>query len=201
MLRLTAFCAGILGVVAVIVWGIQSYLVVDDLASCTTPDPLVAKCAPADAIVAISGGDTAARTQTAIELYRAGWAPKLVFSGAALDTSGPSNAAVMRKQALLAGVPDGAIITEETSTDTTQNASQTMALIKDARRIILVTSPYHQHRASLEFAHVFGSGVTIVNHPTSYDWQWPALWFLTPNGWILAIFECIKTAAVSLWAV
>ena len=57
-----------------------------------------------DAIVAISGGRTTVRADKAIELYKKGYAPLLIFSGAALD-DGPSNAFAMRDQALAAGVP------------------------------------------------------------------------------------------------
>ena len=52
----------------------------------------------ADAIVAISGGETQERALMAIELYQQGWAPVIIFSGAAADTSGPSNAAAMGRR-------------------------------------------------------------------------------------------------------
>ena len=40
-------------------------------------------CRKADAIVVVSGGDTNARTDEAIKLYKEGWAPLIVVSGAA----------------------------------------------------------------------------------------------------------------------
>ena len=49
----------------------------------------------ADAIIVVSGGDTKGRTMHGIDLYEQGWAPKLVFSGAALDPKSASNAKVM----------------------------------------------------------------------------------------------------------
>lgn len=198
MLKMALFFGGIAALFALLVSGINAYLAIDDLAGCNEPTPLIAKCAPADAIVAVSGGDTPARTQEAINLYKAGWAPQLVFSGAALDTSGPSNAAAMRRQAMAAGVPDQAIVIEETSTDTTQNARNTLRLLTQAKRIILVTSPYHQHRASLEFGHIFGDSVQVVNHPTPSDHTWPPTWYLTAAGWWLAVSEIVKTFVVSL---
>jgi len=198
MIKLVLFFGGITAFLALIIFSINSFLSIDDLSKCQDPTVLMAKCAPADAIVAISGGDTPARAEEAIKLYKAGWAPMLVFSGAALDTTGPSNAAAMRKQALAAGVPDKVILLEETATDTAQNASQTLRLLRDAKRIILVTSPYHQHRASLEFEHIFGDTVDIVNHPTSTDRLWPQAWWLTSSGWWLAVSEVVKTAVVAL---
>jgi len=198
MLKVTLFFATIFGILALIIWGITSYLVVDDIAGCARPDTLVPKCAPADAIVAVSGGDTPARAEEAIKLYLAGWAPKLVFSGAALDTSGPSNAEAMRRQAIAAGVPERDIIIEGTSADTEQNAVRSFALLNDAERLIVVTSPYHQHRAGLEFQKVFGNTVQIVDHPTQTDHIWTKTWYLTTTGWWLALSETVKTFVVSL---
>jgi len=198
MFKVTLFFATIFGFLALLVWGITSYLTIDDLGSCAVPDPLIAKCAPADAIVAVSGGDTPARAQEAIALYQAGWAPKVVFSGAAFDTSGPSNAEAMRRQAIAAGVPEKDIIIETAAADTEQNAVRSFALLTDVDRLILVTSPYHQRRAALEFQKVFGGTVQIVNHPTQTDHIWTKTWYLTTTGWWLALSETVKTFVVSL---
>ena len=53
------------------------------------------KLSKADVIVAVSGGDTQARTEEAVKLYKDGWSHNLIFSGAALDANGPSNARAM----------------------------------------------------------------------------------------------------------
>ena len=185
---------------ALVIQAITNYLGPDDLKDCPEPDRLVARCAPADAIVAISGGDTSARVFEAIKLYRAGWAPKLIFSGAALDTSGPSNAEAMRRQALDAGVPISAIITDDRAQNTTQNAQGVLELLKtDDHRIILVTSPYHQRRANLEFNRVFGESIQVVNHPTPTDRSWGLRWWLTPSGWWLALSETTVSIVLTLW--
>ncbi|HMR73214.1 MAG TPA: YdcF family protein, partial [Candidatus Saccharibacteria bacterium] len=68
------------------------YLGPDDLAGCASLPDATGRCEKADAIVAVSGGDTMARVDQAIELYKNGWATMLIFSGAALDKTGPSNA-------------------------------------------------------------------------------------------------------------
>ena len=61
-------------------------------------------CRKADAIVAVSGGDTNARTDEAIKLYKEGWAPLIVVSGAAAaDKTGPSNAKAMYQRAINSG--------------------------------------------------------------------------------------------------
>ena len=85
--------------------GISFYLQPNDLGSCGETAGTTGNCQPVDAIVAISGGDTQARASWAIGLYKNGWSNTLIFSGAAQDKSGPSNAAVMKKLAISAGVP------------------------------------------------------------------------------------------------
>ena len=84
--------SAIVMLIAAIIWGIGAYLYIDDLRSCGQAPTTSDACRSADAIVAVSGGDTLARADEAIKLYRNGWARYIVFSGAAADKSGPSNA-------------------------------------------------------------------------------------------------------------
>jgi uncharacterized SAM-binding protein YcdF (DUF218 family) len=179
-----------------LVLGIGSYLSPDNLSGCGDRPSEKNGCGMADAIIAVSGGDTTGRTSEAIRLYENGWAGKLIFSGAALDKSGPSNAEAMRRQANNAGVPDENIITEEYGATTKQNAENTQSIFEqnNITSAILVTSPYHQRRASLEFAKR-SSGVEIRNHPVSQDSQWSTFWWLTPSGWYLAVSEIVKIIA------
>lgn len=185
---ITAVCVAL-----VLTIGLPLYLGPDDISGCAEPETS-GRCASADAIIAISGGDTSARTAEAIRLYQGGWAPKLLFSGAAADKSGPSNAEVMKKQAIAAGVPESVISTEDFSATTAENAKNTSELVKtmQLKRVILVTSAYHQRRASIEFGKWLGSDVVIVNHPVGNDNQWSNWWWLTPYGWALGIGELIR---------
>jgi len=174
--------------------GLGSYLSPNDLAGCGAQPSLQNKCQKADAIVAVSGGDTTARTDEAIKLYKNGWAPKLIFSGAAQDKSGPSNAEAMRRIARANGVPDEDILVEEYSATTKENAENTQTIFErnNVTSVILVTSAYHQRRAGLEFEKRSGGTVNIRNHPADSDNQWSRWWWLTPTGWFLAIGESFK---------
>ena len=149
--------------------------------------------------MAVSGGDTIARTKEAIELYRRGWAPVLIFSGAAADKTGPSNAQAMHDYALSEGVPAEAIITESNSETTHQNAKLSRGVLVNNKfsRVILVTSGYHQRRASIEFRHA-NNDIEVINHPVTQDKQWSQWWWLTPNGWYLAVSEVTKILLVYL---
>jgi uncharacterized SAM-binding protein YcdF (DUF218 family) len=132
-----------------------------------------------DAIVAVSGGETASRAQGAIKLYDQGYASTLIFSGAAQDPTSVSNAAAMRSIARSAGVPASAILIEEDSVDTYENAQNTARIIKDQgiTSIILVTSPYHQRRANIEFRRALGKDFKIINYSASDEnWRRSAWW-------------------------
>lgn len=176
--------------------GLGVYLSPDDLASCTEVEE-AGKCRMADAIVVISGGDTLARTGEAIKLFKDGWSEWMIFSGAAADKEGPSNAKVMRQAAVDNGVPVSATIIEEYSETTKQNAEQVRQQLKERgiERVILVTSGYHMRRASLEFSNQLGSGVDLVRHPVRRDNHWGPFWWLTPGGWWLALSELAKIVA------
>ncbi len=194
MLKLILVCFALL---AIGTPTLSAYLSPDQLSGCESIPSLSAPCQKADAIVAVSGGNTSDRAKEAIELYQLGWADVLVFSGAAKDTSGPSNAEAMAQQAIRSGVPKTAILTEDFSQTTKQNAQQLNQLLDPNvyQRVILVTSGYHQRRASLEFQASSAGTVEIVNHPTSYDEDWPMWWWATPRGWWLAGGEIVKILA------
>ena len=145
-----------------------------------------------DAIVAISGGDTKSRTITAANLFKDGWANQLIVAGAAADPDSISNADQMRHIAIDQGVPSTAIRTETRSRDTAENAVKVAeTFVVTPRRLILVTSPYHQRRAFQEFETAFPD-TEIINYP-SFDQTWRrSLWWITPDGWYLTLSESAK---------
>ena len=126
----------------------------------------------ADAIVVVSGGDTDSRISEGVKLYEQGWAPQIIFSGAAAEGS-VSNALAMARIAIAAGVPEEAIIIEENSKTTAENAVFSSKIILEQKfsSIILVTSPYHQRRAYDLFRKELGKGFPIINH-SAKDINW-----------------------------
>lgn len=173
------------------------YLQPNNLKNCNNTVSEIKDCQKADLIVAISGGDTTARTQAAIDLYKNGWADKILFSGAAQDKTGPSNALAMKNQALKAGIAEDKILLDETAETTKQNASNSQNIVSSNNfdDIILVTSGYHQRRAYMEFSRRT-EGINIRNYPVSTDKDWSFWWWLTVRGWSLAISEIVKIAAL-----
>lgn len=179
-------------ILAVFVVGVSFYLSPSDYRNCPDVPTIDGDCSAVDAVVAVSGGDTNARTDQAIELYKKGWANMLIFSGAAQDKTGPSNAQAMALRAQDQGVPAGVIELDEYSETTTENAEYTRSIFQryGVSSVILVTSGYHQRRASLEF-NKRTENVDIRNYPaTGSDWSnW---WWATPRGWWLVFSELAK---------
>lgn len=92
------------------------------------------------------------RTDRASRLYDAGRAPLIIVSGAALD-GGRSEATVMASALERAGVPAGAIIREDHSLTTHQNAFYTARILRERgiQHFLVVTSALHMPRAMASF--------------------------------------------------
>ena len=113
----------------------------------------------ADAIVILAGnagktgtglsGETQARLDAGLALYQSGAAPVLVMTGG----GEPAVAILMRDAALAAGVPASAILVEDQSRSTLQNALFTADIeaLDAAAPIIIVTHKYHLPRSNASF--------------------------------------------------
>ncbi|HYM61779.1 MAG TPA: YdcF family protein [Thermoanaerobaculia bacterium] len=125
---------------------------------------------PADLIVAFGAhayadgtcSDALAdRVKTACRLYKAGLAPRLLFSG------GPGAGAVdepeaMRRLAMKLGVPDSAIMKDSNGLNTESTARNTAAATSGQRlRILAVSHFYHLPRVKMTF-HRYGMEVYTV---------------------------------------
>ena len=94
------------------------------------------------------------RVLHAAELYHAGRVARLLLSGGANPViSARSEAAVTRELLLALGVPAVAILVEEESRNTRQNAAFSARLLRERGidRILLVTSALHMRRALARF--------------------------------------------------
>ena len=146
--------------------------------------PLALSALPqAEAIVVLGGGvrpaefvellpnltDPADRVWHAARLFHAAKAPLLVMSGGRdAFKSATSEAAVMRQFAQDLGVPSRAILLEERSRNTRQNAEFTAEILKakGVSRILLVTSALHMRRAVSLFEL---QGLTVIPAATDHE--------------------------------
>jgi uncharacterized SAM-binding protein YcdF (DUF218 family) len=141
--------------------------------------PLPAPALPPDAIVVLGhrpsltkrgiGLEARARITQGVALYRAGRAPRILFSGGLTDEQ-LIEADLMAEAALADGVPQAAILRERASRDTIENARMSVASLKAtlglarAPKVLLVTSDYHSPRAT----HLFRcAGADVVAMPVA----------------------------------
>ena len=136
----------------------------------------------ADAIVVVSGDS--GRMKHAVDLYKQGFAHKLILSGA-VQEGFTSNALAMQLEASRSGIPNNAIILEERAANTYENALFTKELLKsqDIKSFILVSSPYHQRRVYETFNYVLkAEGILIQNSPSIYsNWKIDNWWLSETN--------------------
>lgn len=129
-----------------LLWGLAAPLRIEDTAG------------PADAIVVFGGGAGESgeagggyqeRAERAIELYRLGLAPRIVFSSGFAFTF--KEAEVMKAVAEHEGVPSTAIDLETRAANTYENVRNVVPILNraGAKSALLVSSPYHMRRALL----------------------------------------------------
>ncbi|WP_329501472.1 YdcF family protein [Kitasatospora herbaricolor] len=109
---------------------------------------------PCSVIIGLGSHDLGVAT-TSAQLYRQGFAPLVVFSGAnSPTTSGrfPRGEAVhYREHAMMLGVPSSAILLEPRATNTAENLSLSREVLAAAEvpvsSVLLVSKPYEQRRS------------------------------------------------------
>lgn len=107
----------------------------------------------------------AERIRHGVDLYHAGLAPKLLFTGGVGVGQKHSEGSVGRSVAAQQGVPVGDILIEEQSRTTLQNLSEARSVMRKhgLRSAILVSDPLHLKRAMTMAADL---GIEAVSSPT-----------------------------------
>jgi uncharacterized SAM-binding protein YcdF (DUF218 family) len=140
----------------------------------------------ADVIVVLGGGVTwpgeltcqsLVRAQHGAFLYREGLAPRVILSGGLKrdDARVPTEAELMAQLVTGLGVPQSAILIEDESRSTRDNATRSLALMRreHLRKALLVTDAIHMRRARLAFLKA-GADVSPAASPTPWALaRWP----------------------------
>jgi uncharacterized SAM-binding protein YcdF (DUF218 family) len=164
--------------------------------------------AKADAIVVLAG-TYMERPLEAADLYREGWAPRIVMGYGiqepALDVLRQRGVATVRVEDLARnaleqlGIPHDAFVLPSRVHDNTAQEAQSvhaLAAAKGWHRIIVVTSKFHLRRAGYAFRReLAGSGVEVVMHGSRYDNANPRRWWATRSDLRWMLSEAPKLAA------
>jgi uncharacterized SAM-binding protein YcdF (DUF218 family) len=136
-----------------------------------------------------------------IALYKQGTITQILISGGngSLEDTTNDEADIAREYLLKIGIPDSAILVENRSRNTIENAAFSYNLLKKVKphaKILVITSAWHIPRAKLIFSKTFNR--TIAYYPTNqlgktgYGWSD----FIVPsssalNDWELLIKEWV----------
>ncbi len=143
-----------------------------------------------DAIVVL-GGARVERWLEAVDLYRAGWAPRIVLSPGRIEpaevrlrTAGirfPAEAELVRDAMVQMQVPPDAILILPSTLD---NTAQEAVSVREAavagrwQQVIVVTSKYHTRRTLFAFERVLrGTSIAVRVRGTRYDASTPERWW------------------------
>ncbi len=111
------------------------------------------------------------RVNHAVDLYKAKYADKILFSGGVDKEDNASEAETMKKIAISLGVSPKNILLEKSSTSTYENLLNSQKILKSnyLNSAIIVTEPFHAARASL-VAEKLGLKHTVSSASTSPCW-------------------------------
>ncbi len=135
-----------------------------------------------DAAVLLEG-DGFNRFQKAVDLYNHGVVSRIIFSGNIIDKEyGSFPYDEVKPYILESGVPESALIHEDKSLNTREQAVEVvkMAMLNGWKKLALVASHEHQYRAYLTFLRQVldtKSGIILYNAPVRN-----LNWFVN-NGW------------------
>jgi uncharacterized SAM-binding protein YcdF (DUF218 family) len=136
---------------------------------------------PCDAIVVMAGDPGYERTTAAVSLMRSQNVATLILTG---GEPGPGDSAEsLRAKALALGVPE-ARIQVETVSHSTREAVLAVAPILEAlgaRTVTVVTSPYHQRRATAAARRAWPGVIVRARAAAPSAWR-PERWWATSGG-------------------
>jgi uncharacterized SAM-binding protein YcdF (DUF218 family) len=173
----------------------------------STEDPLQ----HADAIMVLAG-TRFERPIEAADLYRAGWAPRILMTHqkpeaalAALSARGvalPTDEDLAADALVRIGVPRDRIVMPTQFHDNTAQEAQTLrayAVENHWTRVIVVTSKFHLRRAGFAMRRELkGTGVEVVMRGSRYDPSQPERWWASRGDWRWMMSEAPKLVAYAL---
>ena len=107
------------------------------------------------------------RARHAFDLWKRGLAPKIVCTGG-VGRFAPAESEVERRLLVGWGVPQSAILKEEKSTSTRENAAFASQLLPPNARVIAVSDPFHLWRCRRDCE---AFGLTVFTSPARGAWE------------------------------
>jgi uncharacterized SAM-binding protein YcdF (DUF218 family) len=175
-----------------LIWGALICL----LCSSVVAGPLLVVCddlQQADAIIVIGGDHKLDRVRHVVGLHAQGYAPIVIISAGTIVLEGEEQlpeAEVMRRRAVALGLSEAALLLEDESQSTFQNAYYTKAICdrRGFQSVLLVTSAYHSRRARRVFQDVFGPDISVSVQP-AHQSSCALCWWFKPDQFEVVLYE------------
>ena len=151
-------------------------------------------------IIIVLAGERGERVLHGVELFKKGYADKILFSGGSIvnfpDGQKITWAGLMKDYAIRLGVPETAIILQDESRSTQEDALFSFKLLKDRHlsSVMLVTSPYHSRRAYIIFKKIF-KDIEIHSAPVANSWYDAESWWKSFKG----RYQVVREYFAYLW--
>ena len=137
----------------------------------------------------VYGGRGIERVRKAVELYQQKRANYILFSGGfKYGKYKYSEAATMKGNALEIGVPTAAILTEELSNNTKENAISSLFTLENKlgihkiKRLLIVSIPWHYRRCLLSLKTYYPQWIEYSWCPANYSQCQPNNWWKCPDS-------------------
>ncbi|WP_156288543.1 YdcF family protein [Oceanobacillus salinisoli] len=149
----------------------------------------------------VAGSSTAVhyRLPKAIELYKQGRAPKILFSGGVKwNGNGLPEAMILKNKAMALGIPEKDILTEDQSLHTLENVLASLLVLSRAfqlhqmERILIVTTAYHMRRLHLTMKTYMPNWINFSLCPAIDQNTRKDNWFRSVEGRKRVEAECTK---------
>lgn len=160
-------------------------------------------------VLYVLAGARADRWLEAAELFRGGYAPRIVLGSGGGDAAErllagrgvrlPTDGELARDGLLQLGVPPAAIIVPDSRNDNTAEESSAFARIAATERwrsVIVVTSKFHTRRAGYAMRRALrGTGMRVIVRASRYDTFRTGAWWTDRHSVRMVLFELPKLIA------
>ena len=136
----------------------------------------------------VYGGRGIERVRKSVELYKNRQANYILFSGGfKYGKYSHSEASTMKDKAIKMGIPIEAILIEELSNNTKENAISSLFTLEKKfgihtiERLLVVSIPYHYRRCLLTFQTYYPNWISYTWYPADYESCQPNNWWKHPD--------------------
>lgn len=139
-------------------------------------------------LIMVFGDQRPERADRAAELFKAGYAPRILVIGGDKRNTGVAEAVALRERLVALGVPESAIIAETRSLGTRENVQHSVALVEELMgwnklgAVIIISGPAHMRRVKQVLARQIPRAVKIICCPDTGEEITADNWWQSEEG-------------------